>query len=1002
MKRQIMKSLSTLCVSAMALFAASSLVVSCYDDGALWDAVEDVQNDVKELQTKLEALTSKVDALYTLKFQVTAANELQYSFDGGANWVSTGVDLTEGCDDVSLVDNGDSVTITVGEQSFTIEKPEEIVFEIRAGKVYFESEGEQTIAIKSSGIEDLTVMSVPKGWEAKIDVDGYLVVTAPDYADTEWTYDEDWNDIPPTADWEGVIKIHACSAEGKCMVGKVPVEVSQTPIVVKAFGGKYMVTSTSQWMTIYYGISPKETYKQDAQVILNALETNKYDILDEWKYVATPTAEGEVADVLGSKPEVGKEYVVWAIDEYAASYTLDELVLAYYSPVSVSVVEDEAKRTPYDVVISIDVEGADSYYAYTSPVTDPEYAPTTDELKENMLATVGGYWSPAKLHKEPYTGSVYMVAEGTQGSATGMEAPNQKCYVLVMPVDGRSFDEYTVDDIFVFDFTTGSLVSGGSMDAAAEEVTSYTEYGEEVALNPYSEIGVKVAPASEGKWAYFYYRWLTEEDWTLYGADEEVLVATLSADPWFKNSPKDVEFPYYSVEQVEPATKMHFVAFFVDEAGKYGKVSHLEVASDELVKSEIAVELEAAALVEGVLKNAKTLEVAITTDPAAAEYAYLWLNSGDDYLGSYTGQTDAELAETVFFDENAVKVSAAELTDGKLVLEGHEYNTEYFLAVLPFDAEGNPGNSAASLSYECVFALESVVDAPASFVSEPEVVFSIPEMTNAEYGETGYWYENYYDYSVNYAVTPVKGTEVVAVIVDPASASNYGLDLSEMTSLEKANGLWNKTLSGQAYYTTTFTEAGNSDPRSFFAYDDEALSPVILVSWKDAEGKYYYKEISLEQEFAIMYANLQYEFNDSFVEVTADPTNVQWDFVWADMMNAPAAIDVDVTQDGYLWVVYDMAAVYGEDSLPAELVGKYMAYMGWEYELIPATETCGTIQLASTDHFGEVVTTNVYYKDLTADSCVFTAEMLYLSNQKCTKAATAHEVYVETTGGGAL
>ena len=161
MKRQFMKGLMALCAGVMTLGAASSLFVSCdkYDDSELRNQISQLDERVKNLEalkTQLEALTARVDALYTLKFQVTAENELQYSFDGGSTWISSGIVLATQCDhecpEVSLVDNGDTVTIKVGDAEFTIEKPEEIVFEIRAGKVYFESEGTMQVSIKSSGI----------------------------------------------------------------------------------------------------------------------------------------------------------------------------------------------------------------------------------------------------------------------------------------------------------------------------------------------------------------------------------------------------------------------------------------------------------------------------------------------------------------------------------------------------------------------------------------------------------------------------------------------------------------------------------------------------------------------------------------------------------------------------------------------------------------------------------------------------------------------------------
>ena len=160
MKRQFMKGLMSLCAGVMTLCAASSLFVSCYDDTALQEQISALDKRVQNLESvlkQLEELTARVDALYTLKFQVTTENELQYSFDGGNSWNSTGIVLATQCEhecppcqfvpcdhecpEVSLIDNGDSVTIKVGDAEFTIEKPEQIVFEIRAGKVYFESEG---------------------------------------------------------------------------------------------------------------------------------------------------------------------------------------------------------------------------------------------------------------------------------------------------------------------------------------------------------------------------------------------------------------------------------------------------------------------------------------------------------------------------------------------------------------------------------------------------------------------------------------------------------------------------------------------------------------------------------------------------------------------------------------------------------------------------------------------------------------------------------------------
>ena len=250
MKRHFMESLKALCAGVMTLCVASLSFVSCYDDSALNQKIDDIDARLKvveEVIGQLDALSARVDALYTLKFQVTADMELQYSFDNGTTWVATGVTLAEECEGckcppVSLKDNGDSVTITVGDQSFTIEKPEEIFFEIRAGKLYFSSEGTQTVAVKTSGIDDLTVISAPKGWYAEINADGMIEVTAPNYDDTEPGIDyETWEEIPAKCAQSGYVKVHACGVDGKCMVGRLPVEVSNSPLVVNAYSGNYYI-----------------------------------------------------------------------------------------------------------------------------------------------------------------------------------------------------------------------------------------------------------------------------------------------------------------------------------------------------------------------------------------------------------------------------------------------------------------------------------------------------------------------------------------------------------------------------------------------------------------------------------------------------------------------------------------------------------------------------------------------------------------------------------------
>lgn len=47
----------------------------------------------------------------------------------------------------------------------------------------------------------------------------------------------------------------------------------------------------------------------------------------------------------------------------------------------------------------------------------------------------------------------------------------------------------------------------------------------------------------------------------------------------------------------------------------------------------------------------------------------------------------------------AIGCGSGQGTDPVPVIEGHRYGDTYYLAVLPIDADGAPGNSAALLNY---------------------------------------------------------------------------------------------------------------------------------------------------------------------------------------------------------------------------------------------------------------------------------------------------------------
>ena len=128
------------------------------------------------------------------------------------------------------------------------------------------------------------------------------------------------------------------------------------------------------------------------------------------------------------------------------------------------------------------------------------------------------------------------------------------------------------------------------------------------------------------------------------------------------------------------------------------------------------------------------------------------------------------------------------------------------------------------------------------------------------------------------------------------------------------------------------------------------------------------------------------------------PDGKQLKFIWADMMNAPSIVDLGVTTPGKLAICYDLAAVYGEEGLPEEMIGKYMQYMAWDYRVEATDAASGVFTIIGQDHFGDIVETQGTYTEWNGTTCVVNFEMLYLENVTMTVAEETIPVYIEQGG----
>ena len=1042
-----MKGLAALCAGVMTFGATSSLFVSCdkYDDTELRNQISELDKRVQNLEslkTQLAELTARVDALYTLQFREGENKELQYSFDGGKTWNHTGIFLAKEtecqyvpcdhecppcqyvpcdhqCPEVSLVDNGDSVTIKVGDAEFTIEKPEQVSFELRAGKVYFQSEGTASVAIKSAGIDDITVIAYPKGWYAEITPEGKLEVTAPNYEETQPELDYDtWTEIPAKYAASGYVKVHACSAEGKCMVGRLPVEVVDQALSVKAYGGNayFTVATTYAWgPTYFYGVATKETLEAETAGLLQSMTNGGWDHYDVYYNTDATELVVSVEELLGEEPQLGNEYVVWAVvEDYSKnSYSAEDLVLAYYSPLQATITEVEAEKTAYNVTVNVEVEGAEGYVAVAMPAM---YCDDPDYQKEMMVMalTEGQYYG--KFYTENYSGSALDIAAGTTYSMTGLYSPASDVFVFVLPIDGRPAEDYTAADVVMGQFTTAELTAGGSVDLAVEQVTSY--WGEVydydiwdyvpalIELDPYTQLGVKVERTTNDAWSALYFDWLDEETYADYGAYEEDLVDYLLENS-YGNLPGDVDsWPLYVTEKVAPATTRHFVAFVVDATGKYGKVAHVELTSQELVKADFTwAEPIKTNVKDDVLKNTQTLEFTPAFEEGTEPASYKYVLAQTRYYNQYEGMDDAQMAEELYFStSSSVKtVTAEELVNGVLYVDGHSYGYPYYFAIVPIDAEGRPGASAYIMEYETVFAIDNVTTEGHEYdVTEPAVKILLPEewecYPDGDWGDAayyGYEFQEFYSkynfyYEIAYTVNPVEGTEVCSVLVDTES---YTLGADAAT---KAGQVWGGTLG--SWNTNTTTEFYESSYRYFNHYEDEPAPALVLcVSWKDAEGNLYYKEYELQEEMQ-RYADLMKEYIAGTKEIPAKPetpetpaltvAGKQWAFDWADygmmmgMEHMSSCIDLGVTMPDYFMCGVDYEAIYGPDA-----AGMWIAAVEGYFEVEPVDETSGNIWFFQADYVtGEMTRTEtpMTYSNLTETTCTFNYPDFMINNVEAT------------------
>lgn len=597
MKKTFLSALRAMCAGVMTLCMGSLAFVSCYDDTELQNKYKDLDGRLAVVEQLAKALEERADdALYTLEFQISSSNELQYSFDGGETWNATGVTATDGISVSDVEDDDDSITFIFSDgSSFTVEKPVEVQFEIRSGKVFFGDDNEtRIIKVLTSGISDLTAFAAPRGWFAEVNADGNVEVTSP--------ADDDNNAVS-----SGYVKLHACGQDGKCYVGRFL--VGKGKMEVYAYNGKAYFAGMPEYI---YGVSTAETIEEDTQLARTVFGMpdgeEKWAILDGitnmigWE--SNPGANGEevtknIADLLGSPLVVGTEYIVWALKDTfkTTPYTMEDIVMVYYThrQITASATENRDKKTPKMIDINVSVEGAEGYLAVSIPAIYAEKDINAFKAQTIEWLTSGDLDNAGKIYTENYTGSLLNIAEGTQAFAGDeLYEPYSDYYLCILPLDGRPYDRYKVSDVKGFTFKTAELSAGGAVAASAAQV--FETWGEPV--DEYTGISVDVKIANENdNWTTFYHIWLTDAQYKQYTSDQALVNAVFSQDvvaPMTKNDfmmDYGGQFPFNVTNWDAMNATYWFVGFFTDADGKYGELAKVQCAPQKSYTSPDGTQL---------------------------------------------------------------------------------------------------------------------------------------------------------------------------------------------------------------------------------------------------------------------------------------------------------------------------------------------------------------------------------------------------------------------------
>lgn len=451
-----------------------------------------------------------------LKFSVDeTTGNLLVSIDGGTNWVDSGIPADGACD----CEPGEGGSTIVEECNCIIEgvdyesKPGYVIFTLKGGetievvmgqlldfsvkgKVYVAGGTTKEVSFTAGEeVESVEVMNQPVGWSASVK-DGVLYIKAPTKAMVE-----------NGAEKEGVISLHLNTASGLCKVAKLDVVYAE--LTMKMTGGDIEIVNTiavttesswwgpqTTWQQFAIGVAPLAEFEANPEAYINGvfgytiegawmIGNNLFDGAYEENVCEVMEINTTIEEVYyygtGNDLPTGQDFTVWvvALDtvDYQSVPNMETILTAnFYAPV-IEVEEIEGSATFCDVEVKVNWKGYPKYY-YTVDVAknwiveDGSYDPVEMALQDWQTYAAmyeeygyGEYpfaYGNTHIGNMEFEGSLAEFQTGGQWDADLLK-PNTKYVIVCLPiVDGKAYADYTVDDVYMWEFKTANIEEGNN------------------------------------------------------------------------------------------------------------------------------------------------------------------------------------------------------------------------------------------------------------------------------------------------------------------------------------------------------------------------------------------------------------------------------------------------------------------------------------------------------------------------------------------------------------